>query len=137
MEFLMSKSKWLYSLVCFSSSLVAQPQDPTCVAGNIMEIKSSSNKLEVHTSNRTIIDWKSFSIGAGETTRFVQQTASGAVLNRVSGNLSSQILGTLLSNGSVYLINPQGILIGKEGKINVAHFLASTLDIDNNQFLQN
>ena len=132
----MSKSKWLFSLVCFSGSLLAQPQDPTHVAGWMFINPPSADTLEILTTDKTIIDWKSFSIEAGETTRFVQQNASDAVLNRVAGNIPSNILGTLESNGAVYLINPQGILIGSEGKINVAQFAASTLDLDNNQFLQ-
>ena len=60
----------------------------------------------------TIINWQGFSIGAGELTRFIQQSPSSAVLNRVVGADISQIYGQLLSNGRVFLINPSGIVIG-------------------------
>jgi len=42
----------------------------------------------------------------------VQQSSQSAVLNRVVGSSRSEILGSLLSNGQVYLINPNGIMFG-------------------------
>ena len=42
---------------------------------------------------------------------------SGATLNRVTGNNMSQIMGSLSATGSVYLINQQGVVIGKQGVI--------------------
>ena len=43
--------------------------------------------------------------------------------------MPSVILGQLLSNGRVFLINPSGIAIGKGAVIDVAGFAASTLNI--------
>ena len=51
------------------------------------------------------------------------------VLNRVTGGTESQILGQLVSNGAVYLVNPNGILIGEEAQVQTAGFIASTLDL--------
>ncbi len=75
-----------------------------------------------------MIDWDSFSIHTGECVRF-EQLENTYVLNRVTGNEESAILGSLRSNGAVYLVNPNGILIGKEAYIDTAGFIASTLDI--------
>jgi hypothetical protein len=47
----------------------------------------------------------------------------------------SQIYGTLESNGQVFLINPNGILIGPDAVINTSAFVASLLDADNTEFL--
>jgi large exoprotein involved in heme utilization and adhesion len=44
-------------------------------------------------------------------------------------------LGKIESNGRIYLINPNGIVIGKEGVINTASFFASSMDIPDDQFL--
>ena len=41
----------------------------------------------------------------------------------------SLIHGTLQANGNVYLINPNGILVGPGANINVGSLIASTLDV--------
>src|SRR5690606_14902950 len=88
-----------------------------------------------------IINWQSFSIGANEITRFIQQSQASAVLNRVTGGGGaidpSVILGALQSNGRVFLINPSGITFGAGAQIDVAGLVASTLDISNADFLAN
>src|SRR5262249_46909546 len=91
--------------------------------------------LNVTNSPGAIINWQGFSIGAGETTRFIQQNAASSVLNRVVGPDPSVLLGTLSSNGRVFLINPSGILVGQGARIDVAGFVASTLNLNNQDFL--
>lgn len=83
----------------------------------------------------TIIEWLSFSIGAGEATRFVQQHSASAVLNRITGQDPSVILGSLQSNGRVFLINPNGILFGAGAQVNVNGLVASSLAMSNSDFL--
>jgi filamentous hemagglutinin family protein len=86
-------------------------------------------------SDRAIIDWESFSIGAGELTEFLQPGSRSAALNRVRGASASTIEGALRANGRVYLINPNGILIGPGGTVDVGGFVASTLDVSDGEFL--
>jgi filamentous hemagglutinin family protein len=84
-------------------------------------------------STRGVIDWNSFSIGKGNTVTF--DNGSGATLNRVTAGAPSAILGSLNATGSVYLINPQGILVGRSGVISTGgRFVASTLDLPNAAF---
>ena len=84
---------------------------------------------------RTVIEWNSFSIGNGNKVKF--DNANGATLNRVTGGNQSVILGTLSASGSVYLINPQGILVGQNGVISTGgRFVGSTLDTTNTAFMQ-
>lgn len=83
----------------------------------------------------TIIEWPGFSIAAGEATRFVQQSAASAVLNRITGQDPSVILGALQSNGRVFLINPNGILFGAGAQVNVNGLVASSLAMSNADFL--
>ena len=47
----------------------------------------------------------------------------------------SQILGTLTANGHVFLVNPDGILIGGGSTVNTSGFLATTHDIANADFM--
>jgi filamentous hemagglutinin family protein len=83
----------------------------------------------------TIIQWPGFSIAAGEVTRFVQQSAASAVLNRITGQEPSLILGALQSNGRVFLINPNGVLFGAGSQVDVNGLVASSLAISNSDFL--
>jgi filamentous hemagglutinin family protein len=87
------------------------------------------------TANRVIINWQDFSIGAGEVTRFVQPSASATALNRILSGNPSQIYGSLHANGNVFVINPNGILVGKGGQIDTKSFTASTLNVPDASFL--
>ena len=114
--------------------LMALPTGAEVVSGTA-QFQQSLNNLTVTNSANAIIEWQKFSIGQGEMTRFNQPNASSAVLNRVVGNDLSAIYGTLSSNGTVYLTNPNGILVGPTGVIDCAGFVASTLNISNPDFL--
>jgi filamentous hemagglutinin family protein len=92
--------------------------------------------LHITASDRAIIEWENFSIQRGELARFDLPAKESSVLNRVTGGSVSHLLGKLESNGSVYLVNPAGVVIGKEGMVNTMSFVVSTLDILNDQFLQ-
>jgi len=84
---------------------------------------------------RAIINWQDFSIASGEVTRFLQPSASAATLNRVLGGNPSEIYGSLLANGRVFVINRNGILVGPGGQVDTKGFLASTHDVPNASFL--
>ena len=113
----------------------ANPAGPTVVHGSARFAHPGANALDVTTSPNTIINWQDFSIGAGEVTRFIQQSASSAVLNRVTGADPSAILGQLLSNGRVFLVNPHGIVFGEGAVVDTAGLVASTLGIADADFL--
>jgi hypothetical protein len=68
---------------------------------------SGTDNLTVTNSPGAVINRQGFSIGAGQITRFNQGSAASAVLNRVVGADISQINGSLLSNGRVFLIAVQ------------------------------
>ena len=119
---------------CFASQVViANPSNPVVVAGSATFAQTGST-LTVTNSNGAIINWDRFSIKAGETTHFAQSSASSSVLNRVL-NDPTAIYGTLSSNGRVWLINPAGILVGPGARIDTAGFVASTLNLRNEDFL--
>ena len=111
------------------------PTGASVVAGTAA-ITQNGNTLNIANSNGAIINWQTFSIGAGNTTQFLQPSAASAVLNRVVGGNLSTIYGTLQSNGQVFLINPNGVLVGAGGMVNTAGFTASTLDVSDAAFRQ-
>ena len=118
-------------LCCFASvdarAAGALPAGGHFVGGN-GSISGNGTTLTINQgSGRGVVDWNSFSIGNGNHVVFAN--GNGATLNRVTGGSPSAILGTLTASGSVYLINPQGIVVGPRGVISTnGRFVASTLD---------
>lgn len=85
-------------------------------------------------TDRAIIDWTDFSIGAGASVQF--DNGAGVTLNRVRGNARSTIDGTLTASGSVWLLNPNGVVVGKDGVVRTGgSFVASTLDVGDDAFM--
>ncbi|GAB4171309.1 MAG: hypothetical protein Fur0039_11440 [Rhodocyclaceae bacterium] len=121
--------------LAFSAGALANPTGAQVVAGQVAFGQPNAATLAITNSPGAIINWQSFSIGQGEITRFIQQSASSAVLNRVVGANLSQIYGTLSSNGRVFLVNPAGIVVGASGIIDTAGFVASTLPMLDADFL--
>jgi filamentous hemagglutinin family protein len=117
-----------------SSAGFANPSGPQIVAGQVSFL-GSGNQLLITNSPGAIINWQNFSINPGELTRFIQQNSSSAVLNRITGQNPSQILGALQSNGKVFLINPNGVLFGAGAQVNVNGLVASSLNLSNADFL--
>ena len=87
-------------------------------------------------SDKAVIDWQKFSVHQGHSLTFIQPSSSAIALNRVTGNDPSQINGLLSANGQVWLLNPNGVMVGKTGEVNVGGFLASTMAISNADFVQ-
>lgn len=126
---------WLVAVWLFAGPVFANPSGPVIRHGDI-RISGSGANLEIHqATSHGIIDWNSFSIQEGGVTRFLQPGASAATLNRVTGASLSRIDGSLLANGRVLLLNPNGILIGRNGVVDTGGFTASTLDLSNADFL--
>jgi filamentous hemagglutinin family protein len=119
------------------ASAVAGPDGANVVGGSAtMHGQGSASVTINQSSERAIINWRQFDIGAGETTRFNQPSSSSVALNRVTGGLGpTQIMGTLSANGRVFVVNRDGILFGPNSKIDTAGFLATTNDIRNDDFM--
>ncbi|WP_199237588.1 filamentous hemagglutinin N-terminal domain-containing protein, partial [Azospirillum sp. TSH64] len=131
----------LFSTVAIlpTSAVLAQtapmlPVEGAFVAGRGGISRSGATMTVDQTTARGIIEWKDFSIGQGATVQV--NNGAGATLNRVTGGNLSQILGTLKATGSLYLINPQGVVIGDSGVVVTGgSFVASTMDVLNEHFM--
>ena len=103
----------------------ANPTGAAVVHGQASFAHPAAGMLNIANSPGAIINWQGFSIDRGELTRFVQQSNTSAVLNRVTGGDPSAILGQLVSNGKVFLINPNGIAFGANARVDTAGLVAS------------
>ncbi|SOE98286.1 filamentous hemagglutinin family N-terminal domain-containing protein [Burkholderia sp. OK233] len=99
-------------------------------------ITQNGNALNINqSSGSAIASFGTFSIGANAVVDINQPGAASSFLARVTGSDPSQIYGLLKSNGTVALINQNGILVGRSGVVDVSRFIASTRNISDSNFL--
>lgn len=113
----------------------AQPSGASVRHGSVTITPGAAHTRIDQASSRAIVNWQSFSIPSGHTVEFRQPDASAAFLNRVTGADPSRLHGNLTANGRIYLINPNGIVVGNGARIDTAAFIASTLDVSDTDFL--
>ncbi|HEU4460341.1 MAG TPA: MBG domain-containing protein [Methylibium sp.] len=119
-------------------SAVAQtlPAQGTVAAGQAGWQTDAPGRMTVQQhSQRAVIDWQAFSVGAGAQLDFRQPNAQAAVLNRVSGAAGSEIAGRITANGQFFLVNPNGIQLTPTGAIQAPGIVLSTLDLRNDDFM--
>lgn len=115
---------------------LALPQDGSVSGGRADIAYSGAGRLNVRQhSDRAIIDWRSFDIGASAHARFRQPGAGSIAVNRVANGDPSQIMGRLSANGRVMILNPNGVVFGRGARIDVGGIVASTGSIDRASFL--
>ena len=107
------------------------------VTGGSATIATSGNTLTVNqASNRAVIDWRSFDIGANAQANFNQPGASAIAVNRVNASTDpSRIEGGLHANGQVWILNPNGVMFGKSARVDAAGVVATTAHIDDKAFM--
>jgi filamentous hemagglutinin family protein len=113
---------------------IALPTGGQVVAGEV-SITSAGARMDITQRGQAgIVNWADFGIGAGGVVN-IHQAADAALLNRVVGTNPSQLLGQLNATGRVYLINPNGILVGSDARINAGSFFATTAQIGDAEFM--
>ena len=78
------------------------------------------------TTQNNVITWQDFSVGKNETVQFDGGAKTNNYLNIVTGANTSNIQGKIQGGKDVYLVNPNGIIIGKDAVVDVGNFYAST-----------
>ena len=118
-----------------ATPVLANPAGGTVSAGSAT-ISSSGNILDVtQTTTKAVIDWRSFDIAPGETTKFIQPSSSAMTLNRINSATPSQIFGHLTANGNIVIVNPSGVVFGAGSQVDVNGLLATTAGISNQAFM--
>ena len=98
------------------------------------DLASVGDGATITTQTNSIINWNDFSIGKGELLNF--NTAAGALLNRVTSDKVSELLGTMTQTGAnpLFVVNPNGIHIGGNASIDAANLTLSTLAMSSGDF---
>ncbi len=118
------------------SSLQAALPSGLEVSHGDIRLSGDGALLNIHQlTPQAIANWQSFSIDANSVVNIQQLDENSVLLNRVMGADPSSLMGQLSANGRVYLINPNGIVVGPDASINTADFIASALDLSDSDFL--
>lgn len=120
-----------------SLAVLAQTGSAAHIRAGDVRFESAAGTTRItQQTQRSIIEWPSFAIASGQRVEYALPTTSSISLNRVTGQSAARIDGELISNGQVWVISPAGVLIGPTGSISAHGFLASTLEIADQAFLQ-
>ena len=126
----------LLLLTFFPSVVMGLPAGGKVTGGTTIISQSNGQTLNINQlTEKAIINWKGFSINVNELVKFTQPSSSSIVLNRVTGVNPSSILGQLVANGRVFIVNPNGILFGPKAVVDVAGLLATTFNIKDADFM--
>jgi filamentous hemagglutinin family protein len=100
------------------------------------------------TESRAVLSWETFNVGADTTLKFDQKSNGVAqknwvALNRVVGQINpatglrdpnaapapSQILGKIVADGTVLVLNQAGVMFGNKAQVNTHSLAVSSLEI--------
>lgn len=135
-----SRKAFLTAAICLalSQSVFAMPTGGKVVDGDVAGITNGTvaSGGTINVNSNSLIDWETFNIGENESLNFAFTKDYLNVINHVAaGSEMSQLLGTLTAgkNGSVYLINPNGIFVGSGARIDAGSLILSTLNATDDQ----
>lgn len=133
------------ALMCYGPALalpgsVVGTQVSTGGAQPTVQTGSGTMTVGVNAA-RTIMDWSSYNIGAGETVTYTFGQRNWIALNRVTNGAIS-VNGTLRAQdttgavgGNIWLYSPQGVAFGGGARVDVGGLLATSASVDTTAFL--
>jgi filamentous hemagglutinin family protein len=120
-----------FQLIFFPLEAEAFPHSGKIVNG-AGQISVNKNAMTVVQKTASLsINWSSFNLAANQILKFIQPNTNSVVFNNIYGNSASTILGILQANGHVWLMNPYGIIFGRNAQINVGGIVAGGLALEN------
>lgn len=101
------------------------------------EDKGQHNVAIKQTDSKAVLNWESFNVGRNTTVQF-QQKATDAVLNRVVGadTAPSQIQGAIKGDGTVMVVNQNGVVFSGSSQVNVRNLVTAAATISDKQFTE-
>ncbi|UTM01074.1 filamentous hemagglutinin family protein [Alcaligenes sp. NLF5-7] len=90
------------------------------------------------TDSKAVLNWETFNVGRNTTVEF-QQQKTDAVLNRVDGAdmAPSQIQGAIKGDGTVMVVNQNGVVFSGTSQVNVRNLVTAAGTITDEQFNNN
>lgn len=137
---------WSYAKVFHRQESIAPPAATALPVLHSEQVNSAGWSVKPHdpenpnylqvdqTANKAIIQWQSFDIGKDAHAHF-EQGEGGIAFNRIRSADPSRIFGQLSATGSIYLVNQNGILFGPDSRTDLNSLVASSLNINDDDFL--
>ena len=113
----------------------ALPTGGQVVAGSATIASTPANMSINQSSQRAVVNWQSFDVGANAQVNFNQPNAQAVTLNRVTGATASQIDGAVRANGQVIIVNSNGVSFGKGAQVDAAAVVATTMNMADQDFM--
>ena len=115
---------------CLAGSCGGAAHPQTWVSAGSATLVQVGNTMTIsQATENAVLNWQSFNISSDGAVTFKQPDAAAVALNQIFQADPSKILGALNANGSVYLINQNGIIFGAGAQVNTGTLLASSLNI--------
>ena len=116
-------------------TLSALPSGGTVTAGGAAVASSGVSAITVTTqADVNVINWTSFDLATGESITFSRTGANSTdkyhVFNKITGSATTISGGVYSgSNGVIYIVNPNGVIVGPEGTIVTGGIFLSGLQL--------
>ena len=121
----------LGTLLTSTLVLSAAADGPETVWGSAT-LTIQNGQTVITASDGTVLDWQSLMVAPWETLEFNLPDGESAILNRVLGGTPTDIQGSLLSNGQVYIVNPAGVVFGADAVVDCGglYAVAGNMSLD-------
>ena len=135
-QFGLTNSLIISSAIALSEVSVAQVQPDSTLGSESSVVNSVDENIDLINGGairgtNLLHSFQEFNIGEGKVVYFANPQGIENIFNRVTGNNPSQILGRLgvLGNANLYLLNPNGIIFGKNATLDInGSFIATTAE---------
>lgn len=96
-------------------------------------VTGAGNTLTITAPDKGVLTWQAFgsgadTIGLNDVLNYTLPNKNSSVLNVVAGGANTTIDGSILSNGNVYVLNPNGVIVGGGARIDVNRLFIGTSD---------
>jgi filamentous hemagglutinin family protein len=116
--------------------VLANPSGPDVIGGQATVSGLGTSHVTIaQATQHAIINWQQFNIAPNEVTQFIQPNVQAIALNRIFDQNPSQIFGSLQANGTIILLNQNGVMFGPNAQVNVGGLIASSLNLSSANFL--
>jgi filamentous hemagglutinin family protein len=113
-------------LLCAIAPIAAALTPPATAAVHLSGVVSGTASVSqngaittIRTSNNAILNFSQFDIAPGSTVDFLQPSAASRELDHINSGTPSLVNGSIVSNGTVYLVNPAGVIFGPGAVVDV------------------
>ena len=119
----------------FAGSSISLPSGSTIVDGEV-RVNTFGKRMQIRQfTPKAAIRWNEFNVGDDASVNFIQPDRQSSILNQVLGSQPSVILGSIRSNGNVFITNGNGMFFGRDAIVDVGGLVASTLEIEIEDFI--